>query len=142
MSKSWLVWSNLGMVLPSTIVLSYGNVVLSGAAFFVMLFSVFHHLAERSMWRSFDTVWESIDVVFSISFLLCGPYILWSSRSSPFAWRICILLCLYALGVYVVSRQYRLAQRVENYIVWHSLWHVSAAALVTGVYLSYFGVIT
>ena len=109
---------------------------LAAAAFLMIIFSVVHHMTERSMWRVFDTGWELIDTVYAVGFLLSGPYLLYARHVAMNVW-LCVgaLLCG-VLFVYYQSAQARSQQRELVYVTWHVLWYIGSAVLIMAVYVS------
>jgi uncharacterized membrane protein YeiH len=137
--KYWLVLSNCGWLFPIALAVTETSFLWAGMATCMLVLSVLHHLTERSMWRSFDTIWEIIDAVFSLIFLACGPYLLWVSDSTTGEWIMCIIATVFSGAVYDQSRRFRRIHHTELYVVWHSLWHLSGALLTELVYLICFG---
>jgi hypothetical protein len=126
------------MLIPVAVAVYGGSFILAGMAFTMMVLSVALHLTERSPWQTFDTYFEVADFVYALLFLCSGPYLLWSSQATVFAWFVSTSICCGAIGVYTCARKFRLAQSIVGYVRWHGLWHIGAAVLVTSVYITYF----
>jgi hypothetical protein len=141
MPTQLLVWSNLCMLIAVAIALFGSGYWLAGAAGSVMFLSIACHTMTRSFWGTFDSIWEYLDVGASLGLLFLGPYLLWISQAALVEWLLSSLVCFCALCVFFYARTYRLRRIIHGYVVWHSLWHVSAAGLTTLVYLIYFGFI-
>lgn len=119
-----MILSNLAWLLPTAIAWLGGAYGWMVAAVVMMGLSIAYH-------QTYRLVYETIDTIAAVLFLLAGPVILWHYDATLREW---ILVSLYfgaAVGIYVRARTRK--KRAE-YLRWHIIWHVAGAVLCAVVY--------
>jgi hypothetical protein len=119
-----MVVSNLAWLLP-VLVAALANAYVAMAAALVMMFlSIAYHHTRQVMY-------EVIDTVAAVLFLISGPIILWQQAATLREWIFVGVVFSIAMAMYVVARTRKLK---VDYIRWHSGWHVAGAVLCAVVY--------
>ncbi len=130
-TRLWLILSHIGWFVVILQAYKFNDYWLLGFAVTSVAFSLLFHYTGLLLF-------EIIDTVIAIIYLMIGPVLLFLVAATISEWLAGVSVSCLALGIYSVSSWYRCKGMCSTYVKWHALWHLVASFLAFFIYAVYF----